>query len=308
MSLSMESTMSIMIVQIAAMFLLMGVGVCAFKGKFLTNVGVGQLANMALYVANPAVIIRSLATTFDPDKLFEAFVCAALTIVFTLASAGVARLAFGKNQRISQLGIMINNMGFVGIPLVKNVLGDEYVFYVSVCIAAQVFLTWSYGVYLITQDRSSISAKKIFTNPGIIAVLVGVVMFLTSFHLDGVLAAAVDGLADLNEGLAMLVLGSYLAQADLRGLLKNLNMYKACALRLVVCPLVVVAGLLFAPISLAVKMTILIAFAAPMGTVTAIFPQMFGGDYRFGAGLVSSSTLLSLITMPLILLLGLLVL
>ena len=61
------------------------------------------------------------------------------------------------------------------------------------------------------------------------------------------------------------------------------------------------------PLDPVVKLVVLVALSTPCGTVSAMFPQMFGGDYRFGAGLVSLSTLLSLVIMPLILALGLIV-
>ena len=96
----------------------------------------------------------------------------------------------------------------------------------------------------------------------------------------------------------MIVLGSYLAQADLLSILRNKNLYLTHAVRLLVVPLAIVAIFAVMPLSTPIKLTLLIGFAAPSGTVTAIFPQMFGKDYRFGAGLVSSSTLFSLLTLP----------
>ena len=296
--------MPILITQTVAMFLMMGVGFALFKAKLLTNDGSRQLASIALYVAGAAVVVRALAIPFDAEHLVGALACATLTIVFTLAGALVGKLVYRDRGRICQIAIMISNMGFIGIPLVQSVLGEEYVFYVSMCIAAQVPITWTYAVWLASNDKSTISAKKIFTNPAVIAVFVGLVLFLTSTPLPDVLASTIDGLADLNAGIAMIVLGCYLAQADLRSLLRTRSMYLASALRLVAVPAIVIGALVFVPLDPVIKTTLLIGFSAPAGTVSAIFPQMFGGDYRFGAGIVSLSTLLSLITMPVMLAMG----
>ena len=230
-----------------------------------------------------------------------------LTVLFTLGSAAIGWLVYRDRQRISQMGIMISNMGFMGIPLVQVVLGEEYVFYVSACIAAQIPITFTYGIWLISQDKGEVSPKRILSNPAIIAVFVGVALFFASIELDGITKATASGLSGLNTGLAMIVLGSYLAQADLRGILRNKNLYLTHFIRLVVVPLIIVAILWVMPLSTPIKLTLLIAFAAPSGTVAAIFPQMFNKDYRFGAGLVSSSTLLSLLTMPIMLSIGLMV-
>ena len=302
--MSLTETMPILITQTVAMFLMMGVGFALYKAKLLTNEGSRQLASIALYVAGAAVVVRALAIPFDAEHLVGALACAALTIVFTLVGALVGKLVYRDRGRICQIAITISNMGFIGIPLVQNVLGDTYVFYVSACIAAQVPIIWTYAVWLASNDKSAISVKKIITNPAVIAVFVGLMLFFTSTPLPGVLSSAIDGLADLNAGIAMIVLGCYLAQADLRSLLHARSMYLASALRLVAVPAIVISALVFVPLDPVIKTMLLIGFSAPAGTVSAIFPQMFGGDYRFGAGVVSLSTLLSLITMPVMLALG----
>lgn len=305
--MSLTQTMPIMVNQTIAMFLMMAVGIILFKTGRLDNRGASQMANVALYVAGPAITITAFATTFDMDKLVTGGLCMLLTVAFTLGSAALAWLVYRDRQHISQLGIMISNMGFMGIPIVQAVLGEEYVFFISACIAAQIPITFSYGIWLASQDKNQVSPKRVLSNPAIIAVFVGVVLFLCSFELTGVTKAAASGLAGLNTGLAMIVLGSYLAQADLRSILANKNLYLTHLIRLVVVPLIIIAVLWVMPLPDPIKLTLLIGFAAPSGTVTAIFPQMFDKDYRFGAGLVSSSTLLSLATMPAMLGVGLMV-
>lgn len=294
-------TMPVMITQVVAMFLMMVIGAVLYRGQLVDNAGSKQLSNVALYVATPAVILQSLATTFDAAKMVAGAACMALSFIFTLVSAGVARLYFRDRQRAAQLGITISNMGFMGIPLVQSVLGEEYVFYISACMAGQVPLIWSYGIWLISQDTSKISLKKIATNPSIVAVVVGIVLFCCSIDLTGVIKVTAQDMGNLNTGLAMLVMGIYLAQTDLRSLVRDRNLYAACALRLLAVPAIVIAAMVLLPLDPIVKLVVVIALSTPCGTVSAMFPQMFGGDYRFGAGLVSVSTLLSLVLMPLVL-------
>lgn len=294
-------TMPVMITQVVAMFLMMVIGAVLYRGQLVDNAGSKQLSNVALYVATPAVILQSLATTFDAAKMAAGAACMALSFIFTLVSAGVARLYFRDRQRAAQLGITISNMGFMGIPLVQSVLGEEYVFYISACMAGQVPLIWSYGIWLISQDTSKISLKKIATNPSIVAVVVGIVLFCCSIDLTGVIKVTAQDMGNLNTGLAMLVMGIYLAQTDLRSLVRDRNLYAACALRLLAVPAIVIAAMVLLPLDPIVKLVVVIALSTPCGTVSAMFPQMFGGDYRFGAGLVSVSTLLSLVLMPLVL-------
>ena len=306
--MDMGQTMSIMVTQTVAMFLMMAIGIALHMAHYLDRKGAQQLASIAVYVATPAVVVNSLATDFSWDKLANAGICAVLCVVLTLGSAAIAWLVYRDRQRISQFAIMISNMGFIGIPLVQSVLGEEYVFYVSAAIAAQVPISWTYGIWLVSQDKSLMSPKKVLTNPAVIAVAVGIVLFCCSVNLEGVFQVTATDMGNLNTGLAMLVLGVYLAETDIRSLLRNKTLYLTNFIRLAVIPLAIIAVMALLPIPMEVKLVILIAFAAPCGTTTAMFSQMFGGDYRFGAGLVSMSTLLSLVTMPIMLGIGLLVL
>ncbi len=85
-------TMPVMITQVVAMFLMMVIGAVLYRGQLVDNAGSKQLSNVALYVATPAVILQSLATTFDAAKMVAGAACMALSFIFTLVSAGVARL------------------------------------------------------------------------------------------------------------------------------------------------------------------------------------------------------------------------
>ena len=300
--------MPIMLTQTVSMLLLMVIGAILYKGGFISSDGSKSIANIAIYIAAPAVVLNSLATTFDSAKAIDAGIVALLTIVFTGVCIAIARVVYKDQNHIAQLGIMVSNMGFIGIPLVQTVIGEEYVFYISAAIASQVFMTWTYGVYLITQDKGMISLKKIFTNPCVIAVLTGVVLFFCSIELTGVFETVATSLGTLNTGLAMMVLGVYLAQADLRALVRTRSLYKASFIRLVLTTSIILVLLVPIPLARSIKLVLLIGFSAPCGTVSAIFPQLFGGDYRYGAALATASTLMSIVTMPLMLMAGLVLL
>lgn len=306
MSLSIGTTMPVMVTQIVAMFMMMAVGAVCYKVGFITKEGSRVLTNIACYVSTPAVIVRALATKFDPAIAVNVAGVVVVTCVLMVVSIVVARVAYCINgNRVAQVGIIVSNMGFVGIPLVEHVVGPDYVIYISAVIAAQIPFVWTYCVWLISGDVKDVSAKKIITNPTIISVVAGFAMFICSYELTGVLESFVDGIANLNTGAGMLLLGVFLAQSDIRSLICTRSIYKASALRLLVVTGASAVLLAPLPMPVACKAVVLIAFAAPCGTVSCMFSQLFGGDYRYGAGLVTISTLLSLVSMPLMLMLGL---
>ncbi len=305
MELSLVTTMPVMLAQIAAMFMMMGVGAGCQKAGLIPKDGSKVLANLTCYVSTPGVIIRALATGFDPEVMGNAISVALLTVVLVAAEIVVAHLAYGFNgDRVAQMGIIISNVGFMGIPLVENVVGEEFVTYVSVLIATQTIIMWTYCIWWYTRDASMVSAKKVLTNPVVVSVIVGVAMFLLSIKPAGPFESFVDAMANLNTGLGMLLLGIYLAQSDLRALVRTRSIYKATFFRLIVASLVCIGIIALWPLSMACKVVMLIAFVTPCGASASMFAQLFGGDYRFGAGLATISTMLSLVTMPVMLMIG----
>lgn len=304
-----DETLPILINQIVAMFLMMAVGFSLFRFKMIDDHSVAHMSNVVLYAASPAIILQSFATQFSFDKLFGALWCFGLSAVITGVAIAITRAIYGADRPLSQMSIIFTNSGFIGLPLVQNVIGPEYAFYVSMCMAAVTFFLWTYGIYLVSQDSREVSLKKVFTNPGVFTLGIGFIVFVGNVTYPEVLDSALSGLGNVNAGLAMVILGAYLAQADIRSLLLDKWVYLASFLRLIIVPAVFLVILMVVPgLSLAVKLTLLITFATPSGGVTAMFSQKYGSNYQYGVGLVAFSTLFSLLSMPAVIALALKVL
>ena len=175
MDYSIATTLPVLVSQISAMFLMMAAGFALFKVKMIDDHSVVRMSNVVLYVASPAVVLQSFATKFTMDKLTGAAACFVLSALITCVAICLTRMVYGKDRPLSQMSIIFTNSGFIGIPLVQNVLGEEYVFYVSMCMASVTFFLWTYGIYLVSQDKSQISFKKIVTNPGVFTLFIGIV-------------------------------------------------------------------------------------------------------------------------------------
>ncbi|MBR3224975.1 MAG: AEC family transporter [Atopobiaceae bacterium] len=295
----------ILVKQILVMLAMMTIGIALIKTKMLNRNGVGQLSNIAMYVATPAVIIQAFAIDYDREQLVNGLWVAAFFALALLISAVLAYVVCGRADKVGQYAVIFSNTGFVGIPIIQSLLGPEYVFYVTMTMAVGTFVMWTYGIYLMSGDMSQISARKILTNPAVIALAIGLILFFAPIHLPAVVDQVLTGMANLNTGLAMLVLGANLGMSNIGLMITDVRLYKASALRLVAVPLLVLITLFFMPVSFEVKMVMLIAEATPCGAATSMLAQMFGADYQYGTGLVIMTTLVSMITMPLLLTLAL---
>ncbi len=291
--------------QIVIMAAIMLVGFCLRKERVIDQAGTSQFSDIVLYIISPVIIVQSLMLEFTPEKLVDALLCAAVTAAALVGAAVISRAVFHRERNVARFAVIFSNCGFMGIPLIQGAFGEEYVFYLSVCNAVSTFAVWTYGVYLISRNRDAVSLRRVAANPCVIALVVGLACFALSYRPPAFLDAALTTVANANTFLVMIVLGSYLASADLRSVFKSKLIYLTCALRLVVVPAALLALLTVVPLSSqVVKLTVLVTLSTPAASVTAMFSEKFGADYRLASGIVAVSTFLSLFTLPVAIIAG----
>ena len=144
----------ILVQQILVMVAMMSIGIALVKTKMLNSSGVGQLSNIAMYVATPAVIIQAFAIDYSKEQLVNGLWVAAFFSLALLISAIVAYFVCGSADKVGQYAVIFSNTGFVGIPIIQSLLGPEYVFYVTMTMAVGTFVLWTYGIYLMSGDLS----------------------------------------------------------------------------------------------------------------------------------------------------------
>lgn len=298
----------ILIKQILVMLLMMSVGMVLYKIGQIDEKGVGQLSNLALYVATPCVVLQALAIEFDAERLVTGgWVMLFFMIIFAV-SVVIARVLCGSADRVGQFAVVFSNSGFVGIPLIQGILGDEYVFYVTMTMVAGTATFWTYGVYLMSGDKNEVSIKKILTNPNLIAIVIGLIFFFAPIKLPYVLQRTVAGMANMNTGLGMIILGATLGASNIGLMIRDTRLYKATALRLVAVPLACIPILMFMPVPFEVRMVMMIIAAAPAASATSMLALKYGADYSYGTGLAIGTTIVSMVTMPAVLALAMMVL
>lgn len=281
------------------MFVYLLIGYFLFREKLVSTQGSADIGRMLLYAVMPVVIIKSYLVEFSLEKLEGlaiSFVLAALSLLLSIL---VSRVFFKKECGIERFGVAFSNAGFIGIPLVQMTLGEEAVFYVAAFVALLNILQWTYGVLAITGDKSAVSIKKISTNPIVLSFLASILLFLLPISLPAAVTGVIGTIASMNGPLAMIVLGVYLAQVPLKELFTDKQVYKATAVRLLVIPaLTIVLMLVFPSKYLLIKLTVMIAASAPIGSNVAIFAQIYGKDYTQAVKEICTSTLLCIITLP----------
>ena len=287
--------------QVSTLFLLMSIGYVLARTRKLTEKGTSEMSFVLLYIVTPMVIINAFQTDWDSQLLHTLLVGSASLVVSYLVYILIVSLFFRRTpadlKAVLRFGSVYGNMGFMGLPLVHAVLGEEALLFVVLFLAVEVVFSWTHGISLMG-GRKAISLKKVVTNSSLIGVTVGFILFLLRIRLSGPIASTVGFLADLNTPLAMLIIGAQMARSSLLSTFRAKSLYLACFLRLILLP--IVTALLLLPFRLdpLFYVTAVIVSATPVAGTTSIFAERFQRDSARSAQLVTLSTLLSSVTMP----------
>lgn len=297
------ATVFIVLRQIVIMFLYMAIGGLLFQKGLITKEGSKSLANLLLYVVLPCVVVKSFCVARTPERTSGLLVSFLAALGILLLAMAVSHLLFQKNP-IDDFGAAFSNAGFMGFPLVAAVQGSEAIFYAAGFVALLNALQWTYGQSLISGDPGYRSPKAILKNPLVLSLLLGILIFCFEIPVPAIASDLLAALAALNAPLAMVILGVYLAQTDPKTLLNDPHLYVVAAARLVLIPLLTILVLKLLPAQYAaIATTLVIVAAAPIGSNVAVYAQKLGKDYAYAVRGVCLSTLLSVITMPLLMLL-----
>ena len=293
--------------QVGVLFTLMAVGyVCRRRGLF-SDAFVKGAVNLLLLVVTPCLIIHVFQRPFTKELL--ANLGMALAAAFFAHGVGLlfAETCFRRvdemRKGILKFGTVFSNGGFMAIPLEYALLGAEGAFYGAVYVVVFNLLCWTYGLKVMCGHLKDLDKRILFVNPGTIGITVGLPLFLTSTTLPQLIGEPIRYLSELNTPLAMIIIGYYLADARFAAYFRCAPALVASGLRLLVIPSMVLAVLIMVrgfgldPV-MAVALTA--SASAPVAAMDSMFAAKYGKDVDLSVGLVSVTTLISIITMPLI--------
>ena len=294
--------------EIAQLFLILLAGFVLVRAGLLRAADSKVLSVILVYLVIPCVIIDAFQIEDTPAiraGLAVSFAAAAAIHLLFLVLTGLLRRFLGLDA-IERATAIYSNAGALVIPLVQALLGQEYVIYSCAFIIVQLVLLWTHGS-MILRGAGALSWKAILTNANLLSIAAGAVLYAGRIPLPAVLSGAMDDMGALMGPLGMLLAGMAIAESPLRQLVCTPRYYLTAALRLVVYPLAALV-LLWAtgmaallPDGRAILMTVYLAAITPACTTITSMVQLYGQDAGKSSALYVMSTLLSIVTMPLML-------
>ncbi len=283
------------------LFLYMICGFAVSRMRVIREDNREALVRLLMDVAMPMMVLNA----FNKPVTREQILSSLLVIVIAFAGCvvtGLIGLALYRREDESRKKVllyasMFSNAGNAGLPIISLVFGPLGVFYASMYLIPPRILQWTVGLSLFVKPEKGGWVKNVVLNPMVVMIYIGALLMATGWQIPGVFGTAIANLGGMTGPLSMILIGATLAHMDWR-MLFDRSVLCASFFRLIVFPMLfaVVLSLIHAD-EMAMNICVIL-LAMPVASNTAAMAERYGGDYAFASACVSVSTLLSVLTVP----------
>lgn len=291
--------------QIVQLFLMIFMGYLIVKTGLVRDDDSKVLSKIILYLIVPCVIINAFQVDYTTDTvkgLLIAFAASVLTQVVLLIVISAAGKLLHLNE-VEVASVYYSNSGNLIVPIVTFILGQEWVLYGCVFMSVQLVFLWTHCKKIISRE-ASYDWKKILLNINMISIFIGVVLFFTKIFLPEIIGNTLASVGTMIGPASMIVTGMLFAGMNLKQIFANKRVYFITFLRLIAVPLIALVLIRLsnlASFSADGNKIILIVFLAiitPSASTVTQMCQVYGNDSKYASAINVMTTLLSIITMP----------
>ena len=289
------------------LFLLLILGFVLFKCHIFDEYTNKKISALIVNVASPMLIISSIAGVEGSNK----------SIVFLMIGAGILMyigfIILGKiinrifpfpkkDWPVYECMVVFANTGFMGYPVLLDVFGQEAVFYASLIHMAFNFFVYTYAIMCLTKGDDSefkLNFKQLLT-PGIILIFVGIFIYLFDIQLPSVLMDTINRVGSLTAPLSMMMIGSSLAVYPIKDSFTDWRSYVFAFVRLMIVPFVTMIMCRLLHIDAYYANITIITNAMPVGSMVLMLATQYNANVKIVTRNIVVSTLLSVITIPIV--------
>lgn len=293
------------------LFLMMIAGYGAYKRGFVSKEGARSLSSIIINIFNPCLIISGVLNkeaSYDIHMVTENLILVAVffTVLIILSKVFTKLMRLEPHEVNSyRLMMIFPNLGFMGIPLVRSLYGEEAVIFVAFYIVGYNLLVYSYGILLAMSrggrsEKEALPWKKIL-NIGMAACFAAILIFAFHIRVPGVAASFVDSMGNAAVPLSMMTVGIMVAQSELKELVTDKKQILFSIISLLVIPLCCIPFLRLLPISPVSYGIFILLIAMPVGSVVMLVEKEYGStDGSISAKSIALTSVLSVVTIPII--------
>ena len=297
------------IVIMMTLFVIVLVGFAAGKLGYMGGDFDKRLSNIVIDITCPALILSSTMGGTLPERQFilPLLSISLLTyILLTIIALTLPRLLTHNKDEEGIVGfaLMFGNVGFIGYPVVASIFGRQAVFYAAVLNVVNTFAVFTVGTMLLQGNemnkRAAFRPKVLYSSPMMAAYLA---MLIVAFGIDGiptVISQPLTLIGNITVPAALLIIGSSMSQLSLKTMLGSRTVYATAVFRLAVIPLglfLLFSVMGFSPLVVNINTVVI---AMPVATYGTILCLKLGRDTTLITETTFITTILSVVTIPLI--------
>lgn len=282
-------------------------GLLLTKIHLLDEKGSSVLSTLVVHVFNPALIISSVLngrSESNDNTVLEAILCGILLYALLILIAVLVYMrskASNEETSICKMIMIFSNTAFVGYPILRALYGDFAVFVFSLMHLPFNILIFTYGRALLQQGMHKKITMKELLSIGTVSSIIALVIYFGNITLPDPCVDFFSVLGDACVPLSMIVIGASLAGVSWKEIIRNRSINKVVFLRLIMLPIILAMITLFLPISQFNRELLVISGALPAGSMVVVFAKEYKANDALASAGVFSTTLLSVITIPLML-------
>ena len=296
--------------QIIQLFIMIFMGFIIVKAKLLKAEDSKILSVIVLYLIIPCVIINAFQVTYTKDTvqgLLITLAASVLTQIILLIIISVLGKFLNLNE-VEVASIYYSNSGNLIVPIVTFILGKEWVLYGCVFMSVQLVFIWTHCKKIISRE-STYDWRKIVLNINMISIAIGIILFLTRSHLPAIINNTLSAVGSMIGPASMIVTGMLFAGMNFKQIFANKRVYFVSFFRLIIVPVIALFLIKCSQLSTfssngnKLMMIVFLAIITPSASTVTQMCQVYGNDSQYASAINVVTTLLAIVTMPLMVML-----
>ena len=302
----------LLLCQMLMLFAMMVTGFVAFKLRIFDSVGQHQISKIVVSVLNPCLMISAIAGDRPSDEASltaQNFMAALSYYIVFIAASYVFYFVRGRignkdrsELKLEQLMLFLSNLGFFGIPVVKALFGDEYVIYLVFYMLLFNIVAYTLGIFLaMPKDGkgAGFSARHV-VNTGTVISIIAILLYLAGVPVPDTVGSFFTYMGNACIPFSMLLIGGSLAQLDLKEVFTDRNIYVYVLIRNIIVPGIGILILRMLPFDPAIVKICCLTTSMPIAALSGMIAEQYAHRGNYCNKMIAMSTILSVITVPLL--------
>lgn len=302
--------------QMLVLFIIMMIGCIAYKTGLITDETGKKLSGIVVNISNPALILSGVIgnDTVTGQELVITMGIAIGMYVFLIAAAFIVPVILrvpAESAATYRVMTIFSNIGFMGFPIISSMYGSDALLYGALFLMPYNILIYTYGIHELTknnrnekQSNGTKGSKKIkwsqIFNIGVIFCIAAIIIFAFNIKLPEWINTTVSMLSATTAPLSMMVIGASLATMNFKKMFGNVRMWAFSFIKMIILPIIGTLLVRMATDNVSIIGVTMVMLSVPVGSMTAMLASEYDGDYALSSEMVAMTTLLSVVTFPLV--------